>query len=155
VIKQITFFAVHNVGGLDLKKGWKENAESSCKWSSDFSEPHSIVDLKLLGIRNGNLPVVGEGCDCRDINSYRMFRASFGRWSRKKKQSIRLSRLGDSSNLIGRPILHSRYHYHPDKNYTMNTDTYNGIWKENRRLKKFPWAHTRWNCHGRPNRRTR
>lgn len=32
----------------------------------------------------------------------------------------------------------------------MNTDTYSGIWKENRWLKKFPWAHTRWNCHRRP-----
>jgi hypothetical protein len=54
--------------------GWKENAESSCEWSSDFSGTDGIVDLKLLGIRNGNLPVVGEGCDCRDINSYGMFR---------------------------------------------------------------------------------
>jgi hypothetical protein len=31
VIRQITFSAVHKVDGLDLKMGWKENAESSCE----------------------------------------------------------------------------------------------------------------------------
>ncbi len=62
--QRITFSAAEKFGRLDPTCGWKEKVSLPNVQSSSILVADGIVDLAFEAIKNGSVPVVGEGCAC-------------------------------------------------------------------------------------------
>jgi hypothetical protein len=60
----MTFAAVEKLGSLETKWGWKEKMSLSIVQSSFILAAGGTVELESVATKNGNFPVVGEGCAC-------------------------------------------------------------------------------------------